>query len=168
MKNNYIIKNDLVYIELNRKNGDKLYTIIDKDDLKKANSYENTWYAVWCKPINSFYCNGNIKINGKRKLVGLHRFITNAPEKLVVDHRNHDTLNNTKKNLRIVTQQCNNFNMRVKGYHFCKIKNRFIAQIKLNKKQKTIGCYKNEEDAKNAYINAKKQYHIIKEERALC
>lgn len=40
----------------------------------------------------------------------LHRFITNAPTDVVVDHIDRDTLNCQKSNLRLTTQQMNIFN----------------------------------------------------------
>ena len=40
----------------------------------------------------------------------LHRVILNAPEEYVVDHINHNKLDNRKQNLRLCTVQQNNFN----------------------------------------------------------
>lgn len=50
-------------------------------------------------------------INGKRYM--LHRFITNEPEGLVVDHINHDTADNRMSNLRICTRVENQWNHRI-------------------------------------------------------
>ena len=38
---------------------------------------------------------------------------------------------------------------------------KWCAQIKINKKKKHIGYFDNEEDARNAYLEAKAKYHVI-------
>lgn len=40
---------------------------------------------------------------GKQSCIRLHRVITDAPDNLVVDHINHNTLDNTKNNLRLAS-----------------------------------------------------------------
>ncbi len=45
--------------------------------------------------------------NGRRKVLYLHRLITNAPPKTEVDHDNHDGLDNRRANL-VVTDGCGN------------------------------------------------------------
>lgn len=55
---------------------------------------------------NKGYAEG--KVGGKT--TALHRFILKAPRDLVVDHINHDTLDNRKANLRVITVQENSFN----------------------------------------------------------
>lgn len=47
-----------------------------------------------------------------RKLVKLHRIVAGAPAGLVVDHVNHNTLDNRLENLRVVTQAENVRNAR--------------------------------------------------------
>ena len=48
--------------------------------------------------------------------MSLHRFLLNPPRHLVVDHINHDILDNRKSNLRIVTQAVNTSSINKKGY----------------------------------------------------
>lgn len=45
----------------------------------------------------------------------LHRFITNCPREKVVDHINHNTLDNRKANLKICTRFENQQNLRSKS-----------------------------------------------------
>jgi hypothetical protein len=165
MKNNYIIKNDIVYIELNRRDGTELFALIDKEDLSRLNGINLKWFADYNKKMNCFYCktsdyknkNNMVKYGNK-----MHRFILDYFGKLHIDHINHNTLDNRKCNLRIVTVQENMFNLsNVKGYFWDKTKNKYLAYIYLNKKRIYLGRYSTEVEARNAYINAKPMYHII-------
>ncbi len=100
MKNKFEIRGDKTIIFLNRKNGDILEAVIDTEDLDKVASFPNTWYSIYNKGTKSFYARGEIN----RKAIFMHRLVTDAPEGTVPDHLNHDTLDNTKSNLRVITQ----------------------------------------------------------------
>ena len=78
-----------------------------------------------------------------------------------IDHIDRIKLNNHISNLRIVSNQKNSFNKNAKGYYFHKRDKKYIAKIGLNGKQKKLGYYDTEEEAHNAYLEAKKIYHII-------
>jgi len=78
-----------------------------------------------------------------------------------IDHIDGDRQNNNIENLRLVTQQENNWNQtRSKGYSWNK--GRWQSQIKVNNKTICLGRFDNEEDAHNCYLDAKKKYHIIR------
>jgi hypothetical protein len=79
-----------------------------------------------------------------------------------LDHKNCIRSDNRIKNLRSVTSQQNHFNNSVaKGYCFDKSKNKWLATIKLNGIQKNLGRFNTKKEARNAYLKAKKIYHII-------
>lgn len=74
---------------------------------------------------------------GSRKL-GLHRFLLDAPAGSEVDHRNGDTLDNRRANLRVCTRSENGRNLhrtcglsKYKGVHYDKRGGRWIAQIRI-------------------------------------
>lgn len=60
----------------------------------------NQWKWLAHKVRGIYYAKRNIWINNKRKLVGMHRIIMDTLENMEVDHKDHDTLNNQRHNLR--------------------------------------------------------------------
>jgi hypothetical protein len=79
-----------------------------------------------------------------------------------IDHINGIKDDNRICNLRSVTQQQNQHNRKTnKGYCFCKKSNKYKTTIKLNYKTIHIGCFNTEQEARNAYLEAKEKYHLI-------
>jgi len=78
-----------------------------------------------------------------------------------IDHEDIDITNNNIENLRVVTNQENCFNRKVKGYYWNKRTQKWVARIMVNYKQKHLGYFDLEEDARQAYLTAKEIYHII-------
>lgn len=168
MKNNYNIDydNNIVYIKINCK-GESLETMIDLEDFNKVNSYSGTYYAHYDPSINNYYV--RIKIpanqNGKRKELHLHRIIMNVTDpKLQVDHIYHNTLDNRKSELKVGNQNENQWNQKEpKGYHWHEYNKKWCARITINGKGKYLGSFNTEEEAKEAYLNAKEIYHTIED-----
>jgi len=80
----------------------------------------------------------------------------------LIDHKNGITTDNHIKNLRNVTHQQNCWNRtKAKGYCWDKYKKKWVAHICVNLKTINLGCFDLEADARNAYLEAKKLYHII-------
>ena len=86
---------------------------IDIDQLEKVLKFR--WKIAMMNGVP--YCNAMYKNkNGKQKVMQLHRFVMDVDsKKLVVDHINHDTLDNRRKNLRVVSQKVNLRNMKRKS-----------------------------------------------------
>lgn len=91
----------------------------------------------------------------------LHRIITNCPDDKKVDHKNHDTRDNRKINLRVCTQQQNSFNMIVKnktGYKgVSKNYNHYKAVIHNNGVTYNLGTFLTPEEAAMAYNEKAKE-----------
>ena len=105
--------------------------------------------------------------NGGRVYLRMHRVITGAVEGMVVDHRDHDGLNNTRDNLRVCKQGDNCKNVSVHknatskylGVYFDKVHRKYRAQIQVNKKKVYMGLFMIEIDAAKAYdIKAKELF----------
>jgi hypothetical protein len=79
-----------------------------------------------------------------------------------IDHFDNDRTNNNIENLRIVTHSENQQNtIATKGYSWNKKAKKYYAQIRVNKKSYHLGSYDTAEEARDAYLIAKKKYHII-------
>jgi len=115
----------------------------------------------------------HFKVNKKRYAFLLHRLvywlhnrdwdIMDSSNDNSIDHIDGDKLNNNIENLRVVTHQENQWNQtRAKGCYWNKREKKWKADITLNRKTIYLGTFDKEIDARNAYLEAKKKYHIIK------
>ena len=139
-KNKFIILPDYAIMLIKRKNLE-IEVKLDKEDVEEVSKY--TWHAIYDKTLKipSYYvCHRyNSKIKGKG-VIKLHRLVMNCPRDKVIDHINHDTLDNRKCNLRICTHFENQQNLRSKsteqtGVYFAKCRGKWCANISKNKKR---------------------------------
>lgn len=80
----------------------------DYDDLMQF-----TWHARRSSSAGTYYAWSHARTtHGKYKGFAMHQYILRAPVGSIVDHINHDGLDNRKVNLRIVTNQENGQNRR--------------------------------------------------------
>ena len=78
-----------------------------------------------------------------------------------IDHIDRNQLNNSIENLRVATHSQNMWNQGAKGYYFNKNAGKYLARINVNGKDKHLGLFVNPEDARQAYVEAKKIYHVM-------
>ena len=79
-----------------------------------------------------------------------------------IDHLNHTRDDNADGNLRVVTNQQNQFNRSgVKGYSWNKKNKKWMAYIMIDQKTEYLGVFEKEEDARAAYLEAKARLHVI-------
>jgi hypothetical protein len=131
-------------------------TIVDKENYNDLIKYK------WSLNTNN-YISGSI--NGKKTL--LHRYIMNYIGKDYIDHINNNSLDNRKCNLRIVTPAENvmnkisskNSTSKYIGVCWHKLKNKWVAGIRLNNKSKYLGTFINEIDAAKARDIATLKYY---------
>lgn len=108
-KNNIIEYEDyaLMYVSTKHEQ-DPLEVVLDNEDVAKVQQHR--WYASKTKS-NTYYLVTQIN----SKTISLHRFILGYAGKQVVDHIDGNTLDNRKKNLRIVDAATNAQNRHEKG-----------------------------------------------------
>ena len=135
------------------------FAIVDAEDYYQLIQYK--WQAMAAN--NTFYATGR----AAGKPTKMHRFIMNAPPHLVVDHIDHNGLNNAKTNLRLCTHAQNVRNAmpnrgttsKYKGVCRRKKEKQWIASIQLNRKIYHLGCFEKEIDAAKAYDKKAKELH---------
>lgn len=125
----------------------------DKEDFEKVSQY--TWYLSNRGAIETHNHKNNYK------LLKLHRLMKNIVNpKEIIDHINHNTLDNRKENLRVCDSRENSYNQTItrsnntsgyKGVTWDKTLKKWIAYIHVNYKKLHIGCFENKEDAARAY-----------------
>jgi hypothetical protein len=146
--------------------GEGEWTILDQQD------YYRLGHIKWClgRHKTKLYAIGGIKNkNGKGvKAVYLHREIMRPPKRRLVDHRNSDSLDNRRCNLRIATRAQN---LRNRGKTKRKTSSRYIgvlyekryrcwvAKIEHKGKVNWVGSFKSEVDAAKARDKAAMKYH---------
>ncbi len=154
--NSSAIKEDAIHIDVSTPKCPNTYMIVDKEDYHLVRDIH--WWCVL--EHNTYYAQGTV--DGKQ--VRAHRVILGLLEdiSIIVDHQDHNGLNNTKANLVSTDSYGNAKNMLLHksntsgtcGVHLAKGK--WKAVIEVNKNRIALGVYDDIEDA----IIARKQAEV--------
>lgn len=133
------------------------YALVDDEDYNFLNQWK--WYAFKCgRKTKIYYACRTIRTHKDGKIIkrniSMHRIIMTPPRNMVIDHKDHNGLNNQKKNLKICTQIENNRNRKRKN-KYCgvyKEGKKWVARITI-----VIGRYSRQSDAGNAYHRYKRK-----------
>jgi hypothetical protein len=162
MKNNFYIQNRTVFIEA-WGHGQKHQVLIDLPDLPLVASVHGTWHAELNQGI--WYAKTTVA-SGKRggRLLRLHNLLINALPGFVIDHINHNGLDNRRMNLRIVTTSQNTLNRNglsknnTSGYRGVSLfRGKWKAKIGIGNRKRHLGVFDTKEEAAAAFDMAFKQ-----------
>lgn len=139
-------------------------TYVDDSDYQDLCQYK--WHAAWDPKTNSFYARRSGRVDGKKRAIAMHRHIMGFPLDLV-DHKDNDSLNNQRSNLRLATPSQNRQNQKAsacnktgfKGVYEHPTTHRFRAQIRVNHKYYDLGFHTTAEEASEAYKEAANRLH---------
>ncbi len=141
------------------------YAIVDVEDYDRIAKYK--WYAAKCD--RRFYGQRKVVLkNGKcgTYTIRMQRLILKPQQGKIIDHINHNGLDNRKANLRFVTPLQNSWNARkqsgkhtskYKGVHFHKRNRRWQTKIRCKGKEIYLGNFKDEQAAARAYDEKAKE-----------
>lgn len=146
--------------------GKTLY--LDEESSFLLTAYD--WYLEQQPNGHIYFMSTYVQQDGTPIRIKLHRLIAGATcikdgivynSKYSVDHKNRDTLDNTKDNLRLCTKSQNAMNSKIpsdntsgyKGVSWKKDKRKWKAYLTVNKKQIHLGYFSAIEDAAKARIN---------------
>jgi hypothetical protein len=169
MKNKYEIRNDVVAVLMPRKDGRVTETLVSLSDLPKLEAFPRSWSAVYKneKGGKKEYVSARAERGkGNNSRIALHRYLTDAPKGLVVDHINGNPLDNRQENLRICDQASNmqNFNglasdnkSGVRGVNWYKAYSKWRASWCYRGKRYHVGYFDDIKEAEKAIETKKRE-----------
>lgn len=134
-----------------------LFAIVDADDYAFLSQWG--WWAENSR--GKIYA---VRYENKKRIC-MHRLVNKTPKGLETDHINGNSLDNRKKNLRAATHKQNARNRKphkggtskFKGVHWCKGSQKWRAMIKIGDKLTSLGYFRCEIEAVQAYESAAKE-----------
>lgn len=134
--------------------------IVDDDDYSRLFKYH--WSARISR--HTVYARRVLRgEDGIRHTIWMHREIMGLARQdgRNVDHINRNGLDNRKSNLRSVSPSQNQWNRGARGYYLNRQTGKFHAQIWANRACHYLGQFDQENDARCAYLAAKRDLHAM-------
>lgn len=138
------------------------FALVDAEDFDRVTKFN------WSIAAKRYAAYRATPLTGKKNgsYVYLHRFVVGASDRQTVDHINHDELDNRKSNLRVASMSQQGQNRKrpshnssgLKGVYFDKSRSLWAAGIKVNKKKKFLGRFKDRDEAGRVYDAAARKF----------
>ena len=139
--------------------------LVDDADYELLSQFK--WCARWSPNSHGYYAQRMSRVNEGppyRRSVLMHSYLTGWP---LVDHIDHNGLNNTRQNLRPASREENAQNRKpdrrgsskYKGVYWREERSRWVVQIRANGVRRKGGLYTSEDDAARAYNELAKELH---------
>lgn len=141
--------------------GKNIFTKVDEEDFKILSLWKwrltQKGYVGRCQNVRGL----------GRQWLSLANYLMSCPVGKIVDHINHDILDNRRENLRICYSKENSRNRKLnknsstgfKGVVFRKDLGVFRARVSINGKRVTLGHFNSAEEAAKAYDKAAIEIH---------
>lgn len=143
------------------------FALVDDVDYDSLSQYN--WHVTKDRSGDFYAARKSFIKDGKQYTIPMARQILGLErgDKRKTDHRNHNTLDNQRSNIRICTNQQNgrnrksnqNSSSQFKGVTWDKQHNKWRAQIKINGKTKNLGYWDTEALAALAYDKMAIKYY---------
>ena len=138
----------------------KGFALIDDEDFGEISKHK--WHLL--TRCHNFYAITGLKINNRITTRSMHRILLEAKKGQMIDHINHNGLDNRRSNLRFCTSSQNQMNSisrigksKYKGIFWNKQYGKWAAEIFLNGKVHRLGRYNSEIEAAEAYDEKAKE-----------
>lgn len=129
------------------------YAIVSSEDFLYLNKFK--WCALLCR--GSWTAKRNDYSSGVCKIIYMHRLIMNAPKGSKIDHKDRNSLNNQRSNLRFCTHSQNGKNRKASGrskylgVSWSVKDKKWVSYLRNNGVRFYLGCFDKEKDAAKAY-----------------
>lgn len=158
--NEYKICDTYAIIYLLKQTCEIFECLVDLDDLDRLIKYNRCWHTTYDPVLEQYYAKTNESYYNefgkyKQRMLYMHKFILDYKgNKKYIDHKNHNTLDNRKDNLIIISQKSNSKNRLganknsktgVRNVSWSNRDNCYLVQFQVEGKNTCFGKFKKNE-----------------------